>query len=360
MAEIPYLVSPAFDRRWFVWPGVLAAAWATWEGLRARPGDDGSEAVGLWIVGILLVDVAHVWASLYRTYLDPVARRAHGARLIWTPLLCAWFGALLHLESPRLFWGVLAYIAIFHFIKQHVGFARLFGRAGGESRADQRLAEAVVWASTLGPVLWWHAHLPTAFVWFREGDLVAGLPAAVGDAGALLQAPVWLAFLVRRGQLWRGGHRNPTLLGLLLVTALNWNLGIVWFNDDRVFTISNVFLHGIPYLALVWVTGGRSTVERHVGVRPWPVLLAAYYGLVVALAYSEEWLWDRWVWHEHPGLFGAQEASLVEHSLAGAIGVALLATPQATHYVLDRWIWRVGPRNPELARQLGFERGRAA
>ena len=26
--------------------------------------------------------------------------------------------------------------------------------------------------------------------------------------------------------------------------------------------------------------------------------------------------------------------------------------PQATHYVLDRYIWRVGPQNPRLAAQL--------
>jgi hypothetical protein len=30
--------------------------------------------------------------------------------------------------------------------------------------------------------------------------------------------------------------------------------------------------------------------------------------------------------------------------------------PQATHYVLDAWIWRVRPENPELARHLGFDR----
>jgi hypothetical protein len=41
--------------------------------------------------------------------------------------------------------------------------------------------------------------------------------------------------------------------------------------------------------------------------------------------------------------------------LGAAVVVALLTIPQATHYLLDRWIWRVGPDNPRLAAQLGFE-----
>lgn len=356
MADVPHLVSPTFDRRWFVYPGVIAAAWALVEGLRPRP--EANDDVALWVVGVLLIDVAHVWSSLYRTYLDPDARLRHAARLRWTPLLCAWFGFLVHLESPALFWTGLAYLAIFHFIKQHVGFVRLLSRAGREHARDLRLAEACVWASTLGPVLWWHAHLPTQFAWFRAGDLIEGLPSPLGTPAVLVQIPLLVAFVVRRTHLRRLGHRNPTLVGHVLVAALNWNLGIVWFDDDRVFTISNIFLHGVPYLALVWVTGGRTMVERRLGARPrrWPTLLAIYYGAIVLLAYGEEWLWDRLVWHDHPGLFGASDFAVAEHSFVGAIVVAILATPQTTHYVLDRWIWRIGPANPELTRQLGFAR----
>jgi hypothetical protein len=44
--------------------------------------------------------------------------------------------------------------------------------------------------------------------------------------------------------------------------------------------------------------------------------------------------------------------------IAAALVVALLTVPQVTHYVLDRWIWRVGPDNQRLAEQLGFGRPR--
>lgn len=346
-----FLRSPAFDLGWFVAPGLLAAALGVALGVLAP--DAGEDDLLVWIAAVLLVDVAHVYASLYRTYLDPVARARHRGRLIAAPLLCAWLGLLLHLESPLLFWGALAYAAIFHFIKQHVGFALLYVRAGGESRRDRRLTELAVWAGTLGPVVYWHANLPRRFAWFMQGDLLAGLPSALGPLALSLEVPVWLWFFARRVRLWRAGRPNPMVPLLALTPALCWHLGIVVFDDDRVFTLTNVLLHGVPYMALVWLAGGAERVRAWTGAASLAALVLAFYGLLAALAFAEELLWDRLVWHERPELFGGGEA-LDLHPLAAAAVTALLAVPQATHYLLDRWIWRVGPDNPALARQLGL------
>ncbi len=348
---MPFLRSPAFDLGWFVLPGLLAAIAGLAIGLTS-PEPPASESLLLWIGGVLLVDVAHVYASLYRTYLDPVARRLHRKRLIAAPLLCLWLGFLLHLESPLLFWGALAYVAIFHFIKQHLGFALLYVRAGHESRRDRQLTSLAIWTGTLGPVLWWHANLPTQFAWFMPGDLVTGLPSWLGSLALWLELPVWLVFLGRRLDLLRRGHANPMVPLLALVPALCWHLGIVVFDDDRIFTITNVFLHGVPYMALVWLTGGRERVAARLPRASSVVLLAGFYGLLLVLALAEETLWDRLVWHERPQLFGPSDGA--PHPVIAAALVALLAVPQATHYLLDRWIWRVGPDNPALADQLGL------
>ncbi len=345
-----FLRSPAFDLGWFVLPGVLAALVGLAIGL-GDPDPPGHDSLLVWIAGVLLVDVAHVWASLYRTYLDPVARRIHRKRLIAAPLLCAWLGFLLHLESPLLFWGVLAYIAIFHFIKQHVGFALLYVRAGEETPLDRKLVDLTLWTGTLAPVIWWHAHLPTSFAWFMQGDLVPGLPPLAGTLALALELPVFLAFILRRLHLARRGRPNPMVPLLVLIPAICWHLGIVAFDDDRIFTITNVFLHGVPYMALVWLAGGRDRLATR--IRGPVAVLAAFYGLLVALALAEEFLWDRLVWHDHPELFGAT-TPLDVHPILTAAAVALLAVPQATHYLLDRWIWKVGPENPALASQLGF------
>jgi len=175
--------------------------------------------------------------------------------------------------------------------------------------------------------------------------------------------------VARRLLLAREGHRNVMVPALVLTTALCWNLGIVWTNDDRIFTITNVFLHGVPYLALVWVAGGGARVRGWIDAEgrrrrvvpsalPWTGgLVALYYGVLVGLAITEETLWDRLVWHDRPGLFGAGALSLGEVALA--LVVALLTVPQATHYLLDRYIWRPGAENPGLAEALGMRRSEA-
>jgi hypothetical protein len=351
-----WLVSPSFDLGWFVAPGLLALVLALAVGLLGTPSDE--DSLALWIVGVLLVDVAHVWSSLYRTYLDPEARRNHAQLLRATPLLVFLIGFMIHAVAPPLFWTALAYVAVFHFIKQQEGFVTLYLRAGGETgpgcARDRLLAKLAVWVSTAGPVVYWHAQLPRRFAWFMQGDFVVGLPELVGTVAVWAQVPVLLAFALRRLALGRRGH--PMVWIVVALTAASWNLGIVWFDDDRVFTLSNVFIHGVPYMALVWVAGGRDTVERGLArarAVPVAVIAAAFYALLAALAFGEEALWDRMVWHDHAQLFGDGMLELGE--LGFALCVALLTVPQATHYLLDRWIWRVGPKNPKLAKQLRLD-----
>jgi len=354
-----YLISPAYDFGWFVLPGLVALGAAAVLGTRYPSTDQ--EPLYMWIVGILLVDVTHVYASLYRTYFDPGQRARHFKRLVWAPVLCFGVGFLLHLNAPEAFWSVLAYLAVWHFIKQHEGYAVLYVRAGRESRFDRRLTALAVWAGTLGPVLWWHAHLPTNFGWLKQGDFFPGLPREVGVAALWLEIPIWLAFFGRRIQLAARGQTNPMVFWLVVVPAANWHLGIVWFNDARIFLITNVFLHGLPYMALVWKTGGKETVAKGLDALGWRrmaartlLLVLAFYGFLLALGYVEELLWDQLYRHEYPEIFGRRWVLGDFSPLVTSLAAALLTMPQATHYLLDRWIWRVGPDNPELAAQLNL------
>lgn len=345
-----WLVSPAFDLGWFVVPALLALLLALTLGLTTAPREGG---LGLWIAAVLLIDVAHVWASLYRTWLDREARRLHAELLRWTPIVVFLLGFMAHAISPALFWGLLAYVAVFHFIKQQVGFVALYLRAARESQRDATLAKLAVWTGTALPVVYWHARLPRNFAWFVPDDFVAGLPELIGTFAAWAQLPVLLGFFARRAWLHARGEGHPMVTILIAITALSWNLGIVWFDDDRVFTLTNVVLHGVPYMALVWIAGGRETVERGLTRTRPPTLaltLAAFYLILVLLAVVEEGLWDRLIWHDHSVLFGTSTVDLDE--FATSLIVALLTVPQATHYLLDRWIWKVGPRNPKLAKQL--------
>ncbi|MFH4043607.1 hypothetical protein WAI98_20490, partial [Acinetobacter baumannii] len=51
---------------------------------------------------------------------------------------------------------------------------------------------------------------------------------------------------------------------VVATTAICWYLGIVAFNSDYAFTVTNVIIHGVPYFALIYVyaKARRETAGR--------------------------------------------------------------------------------------------------
>jgi hypothetical protein len=304
----------------------------------------------------MLVDVAHVWATAYRVYLDPEERARRPGLYIGIPTAAYVLGVLLYSASASWFWRVLAYVAVLHFVRQQYGWIALYRRRLGiSSRLDRFLDDAIIYASTLYPLLYWHANLPREFAWFVDGDFIPGLPSWVAPALLPVHAGLTIAYAGRQLHLWATGR--PVSAGKNLVVAttwLTWYLGIVVFDSDYAFTVTNVLVHGIPYLAFVWVYGRARFAESNARVAPlftrgaWPLYLLPLF----LVAFFEEWAWDRFVWHDHGALFPG--AALAPGAAALALLVPLLALPQATHYALDAWVWRVRPENPDLARYLGF------
>jgi hypothetical protein len=260
--------------------------------------------------------------------------------------------------DPMLFWRVLAYAAVWHFVRQQYGFLALYRhRAGERSRVEGWLDRALLYAATLYPLLYWHTH-PRRFVWFVEGDFATLSAASIVRAAAAVYALLAVAYVVKEAVLAACG-RSPSAGKSLVVftTALTWYVGIVHYDSDYAFTVTNVVSHGVPYVALVWVYCRRKWARSPTGswIR-WisePRRIAAFVGVLAVLALVEEALWDVLVWGDHPGVFGGRNhAPMMLDSPLLPFVVALLALPQATHYVLDGFIWKMNDRNPDLRRLL--------
>jgi hypothetical protein len=129
---------------------------------------------------------------------------------------------------------------------------------------------------------------------------------------------------------------------VVVTTAATWYVGIVATNDDFTFTVTNVIVHGAPYMALLFMYSRERAKEapRSLVARIVAGGALAFLGVALALAFAEEMLWDRLVWHDRPGLFGGTHEGALLVPLARAIVVPLLAVPQATHYALDAVLWR--------------------
>lgn len=275
----------------------------------------------VWIATVLLIDVAHVWGTAILVYLDPVELKRRPLLYGVVPFAALAIGWALASESELWFWRCVAYVAVIHFVRQQVGWVKLYrAKAGAPSGAGRMIDEGTVYAVTLGPIVWWHAHLPVSFAWMVNGDFIAGAPLVLGDAALLIAAAFFCAYLVRAARAYARGEGQPGKDIVVVTTAALWGAGIVWWANDTAFTLTNVIAHGVPYVVLVvWTARKRIAM----GLSASRIARAGAVAVVMALwcfAIVEELLW-----HNVP---------------SSPLVIAVLAVPQLTHYVLDGFYWR--------------------
>ncbi|HLP51512.1 MAG TPA: hypothetical protein VK154_11545 [Chitinophagales bacterium] len=303
----------------------------------------------IWVSLVLLIDVAHVYSTLYRTYFDKEMHHKHRNLLINIPLLAFIGGVLLYSIGAMVFWRVLAYIAVFHFIRQQYGFIRLYSRKETPNRINRTIDALAVYAATIYPVLHWHLSGKRNFDWFVEGDFYYFKSDFLLYVGTYLYIGIFLLYLGKETlQSFRSRTFNLPKNLLMAGTFISWFFGIVYFNGDVAFTALNVISHGIPYMALIWIFGKRKAEQKK---EQTSILLRAVfssYGIVLFLlilfffSFVEEGVWDALVWNDHKDVFGAfYFLPQVKTNLLLAVIVPLLTLPQLTHYIIDGFIWKV-------------------
>jgi len=298
-----------------------------------------------WVSAVLLIDVAHVWSTSFRVYFD----KAELKRRFWLYLLVPVFGyalgVALYSEGSLTFWKVLALLAVFHFVRQQYGWVALYRRKLGETAAwTWWIDAAAVYIASIYPLAFWMTRLPRNFEWFVQNDFFS-LPVFVET----VVFPVYIVALTTYFaksiyQYLSTGFVNVGKDIVVTTTAVCWYVGIVVFNSDYAFTVTNVVIHGVPYFALIYV---YARARRKMTGRVYKALSSnwlVFLATLWALAYVEELFWHRGVWHEREWLFGGDwEWSRTVQTLL----VPLLALPQLTHYVLDGFVWR-RKNNPDF------------
>lgn len=299
-----------------------------------------------WVVLILLIDVAHVYSTLYRTYFDTEYFKKQKSILLTVPFIGFIGGVVIYSMSSLLFWRLLAYTAVFHFVRQQYGFLRVYSRKEAPGSVSRLIDAITIYTVTLYPLLYWHLNGPRNFNWFLPNDFLYVESALLSTMFFIIYILVCALFIIKEtmAAVKTKWVNLPKIL-VVLGTALSWYFGIVYFNGDMAFTLLNVVSHGIPYMALVWIYGKKSQsangnrflriVFSRNGVILFVLVLAVF-------AFIEEGLWDLFVWKEHGSVFGTNALpGIVIPNQWLAFIVPLLTLPQLTHYILDGFIWRI-------------------
>lgn len=340
----PWIRNSKFDLFWICGAGL----WSTAIGIFLNRYFNLSMGPWAWLILVLGVDVSHVYSTLYRTYFDSSESSYDRRLLLWIPGIVFSMSVLLSAMSLPLFWMVLAYVAVFHFARQQVGFLKIYSRRHEQPRWAEILDIVFVYIVTIGSILIWHLQGPKSFNWFVEKDFFYLL--IFKDQVEILEKLVIVFFFMWVGkEIWMFvRHRllNPAKSLLIFSTAVSWYFGIVYFDSDFVFTFSNVVSHGVPYMALIWTSQQKQKKVFS--------FLPLFLGILLALAFFEEALWDSLVWRDHDMFFSSfYFLPYLELEFWRALTVSILILPQLTHYVLDGFIWKMKGQNPSWISEAG-------
>nr|WP_315243327.1 hypothetical protein [uncultured Flavobacterium sp.] len=291
-----------------------------------------------WLFLIVFIDVAHVYATLFKTYFVADEFQKKKKLLILLPMVCFVISMVLFAFGSLVFWSFLAYVAVFHFIRQQYGFMRLYARNEEKTKVSVIIDNLAIYAATVYPMLFWFLSPNRKFNWFVENEFFHFENQNLLNILFWIYIGILLLYVVRTGIVSvKNSFFNVPKNSIILGTALSWYFGIVYFNDDLVFTLLNVVSHGIPYMALVYFREVESKVDNGSGVFGF---LKSYnavfiYGLILLIiAFSEEFLWEFFVWNENISV------SNLDFSGWQFVLVPLLSVPQFTHYLLDGFIWK--------------------
>lgn len=309
-----------------------------------------------WFLLVVGVDVTHVYATLWRTYLHPIEGKTQATLFKTIPLLCFFASVLLYSLSPMIFWRVLAYLAVFHFIRQQYGFFSIYARKENHRpRFFHRLSSMALYSSALAPLIYWHTHSRN-FHWFIDGDFFKWSWVGLAQVAIIIHLALILVYAFFEYRYFRkekffNWPKNLLLLG----TMASWWTGIVVFDSDWTFTLTNVISHGVPYTALVWLYARKESRRSEVIAAATESMLFKLYSLLAKpmtalfflllpffFAFFEEGLWDSMIWREH-GIFFSWFYNFPKVESAEILVwlIPLLALPQTTHYVLDGFIWKL-------------------
>jgi hypothetical protein len=312
--------------------------------------NSGLMPVQYWVVLIVMIDVAHVYSTLYRTYFNPVSFKQQRHLLLAIPLFCYMGGVMLYVGGGIYFWRALAYLAVFHFIRQQYGFMRIYSRQEKQGWIFRYIDNAAIYIATIYPLLYWHfTGYKKNFNWFVDGDFVLfHFDHILVVCKAVYLLTILLYFFKEIWVFITTKQFNIAKNVLVFGTFLSWYFGIIYYNGDMAFTTLNVVSHGIPYMALVWIyeqkkfTGSAKPKTTFLKITFSRYGVLSFVGLLILFAYFEEGLWDGLVWKEHASVFKPfATLPTINSDMLLALIVPLLALPQSTHYVLDGFIWKM-------------------
>ncbi len=290
------------------------------------------------ILFLAFFDIPHALSSFQQVYKGE--KKAEFSGLLFVPLILftCLFG--LFYWVPKIAFSIVAYLSIFHVLRQQYGWMRFSQTKSGHSLPPLqiRLDKLLIYSLTCLPLVMLHTGEELQkedFGWLMPGDLFFFPHQVIYKTAIFL---FWSILAVYIGfQLWNYKKSQLFPLGKLIIflsTGLAWYGGIC-FNVHGEQAIYIDGLHAAPYLWLVF-----QVRPSKIQGKTWPAWFRYYAPLAVGGL-----LWAFFFYR-----YGFAPSSLVSAFVLG-----VLVTISTSHYIFDAFIWKIKVPSKTVAQFLAVD-----
>lgn len=302
------------------------------------------------ILFVLFIDWAHIFAQYHRIYCNPLETRT----LKWVYpisyiLLIPVMASVVYFTSSALVDTALVYFVIYHFIKQHFGFIKIYSKTDGpKTSLEARVENALVYLSMFTPVVYWHTKsLAYEYKWimmFIKSPLFEYL---LWPMVALYGICLVIYTRDEYRRTIRNGMVNLPKNISLLSAMLGWGLVSIFSESTMLVMFTVTFTHDVSYAFYVWFIGRRdhSIIKGKVSWLSWWSLPGFFFYMGVLIVFSDMIMtshlelvydhnWNYYVWGKTFNFLKVEQGWLV------SFGWSLFFATQAHHYFIDKYLWK--------------------
>lgn len=299
----------------------------------------------LFFLLYLLIDFPHLYSTSLRVIYSN-ENRMHTVVAVGTGAIVCFIFLLFLFSYTDYGWSVLAYIAIFHFMRQQIGWLKLL--QDGQSYFYSKLEVSAMYAIVVSGILFWHSCRSASFFWFPGA---VNIPTAVifsNICDVVMIVLCVLCLYIKVKDCKNEIIIRPAKIYLLLSTIFTWQIMLRLVPLTPVsFAIFNTVTHGLPYLIWIfWFYSFQSSRTKYLFFIP-----MMFYLLFIFLGIVENYFYFGSMRKEEFQLFS--QWKMIGGAKTSKVFLCLALTPQMIHFIADGFVWKI-KKSPELREFINY------
>ncbi len=309
-----------------------------------------SKFLGFCILLVLIIDWAHIFAQYPRIFSNPLESKLNKwlyplSYLLLLPVMTI----LLNIFSVTFIDTLLVYFVIFHFIKQHFGFVKIFSRTDGpKSIWEKRFEDLFIYLTMWAPVIYWHA-VPFGYD-YKWVSLFIKIPGIefISIMVFVIYAFSFLNYIRMEFVRFKKDHFFNIPKNLSLLSAiLGWGIVSILSDSTSLVIFTVTLTHDLSYTYLVWVIGRRDKkiLNQKLKIFSWNsiggfifyvlcLVLISHIIMITHLELTKDLNWNYLIYGKMFNFLKSDNQWLTN------FGWSLFFATQAHHYFIDRFLWK--------------------